>query len=62
MKVHSECYTVEGNYELDTHEDTIAAGNNITMIDDPNEVLHYVDVSPFLRVMHLRKAFILPHV
>ena len=39
--------SVEGASELDSHADTTAAGDNMVMLTNPEEVMHFVDVAPF---------------
>ena len=37
----------QGALELDGHADTIAAGDNMVMLTNPEEVMQFVDVAPF---------------
>ena len=37
----------EGLSELDSHADTTAAGSNMVMLDDPEDIVHHVNVPPF---------------
>ena len=47
MNVVSGHNSQEGLPELDSHADTTAAGSNMIMRDDPEDVIHHVSVSPF---------------
>ena len=40
-------YEVEGFSKLGNHVDTITAGYNMVILDNPDEVLNHVDVAPF---------------
>ena len=39
----------EGISEMDIHAATTAAGSNMVMITNPDEVIHFVDVAPFAK-------------
>ena len=39
--------SVEGASELDSHADTTAARDNMVMLTNPEEVIHFVDVASF---------------
>ena len=47
MDVRSGEVGSEGACEMDSHVDTTAAGNNMVMLTNPDEVMHFVDVAPF---------------
>ena len=47
MNVDSDREGIDGVSEMDSHADTTAAGSNMVMLDDPDDVMHFVDVSPF---------------
>ena len=37
----------QGRFELDTHADTTAAGNDMLLLDDMEKITQFVDVAPF---------------
>ena len=47
MDVRSGEVEAKGASEMDSHADTTAAGNNMVMLTNPDEVMHFVDVAPF---------------
>ena len=47
MDVNTSGQETEGASEMDSHADTTAAGSNMVMLTDPEEVTHFVDVAPF---------------
>ena len=46
MNVVSGHNSQEGLSELDSHADTTVAGSKMIMLDDPEDVIHHVNVSP----------------
>eukprot|EP00532_Pseudo-nitzschia_australis_P003685 CAMPEP_0168199424 /NCGR_PEP_ID=MMETSP0139_2-20121125/22410_1 /TAXON_ID=44445 /ORGANISM="Pseudo-nitzschia australis, Strain 10249 10 AB" /LENGTH=154 /DNA_ID=CAMNT_0008124401 /DNA_START=647 /DNA_END=1111 /DNA_ORIENTATION=- len=49
MDVDSGRDGIDGFSEMDSHANTTAAaGSNMVMLDDPDDVMHFVDISPFL--------------
>ena len=47
MDVRSGGMGTEGAPEMDSHADTTAAENNMVMLTNLDEVMHFVDVAPF---------------
>ena len=47
MNVVSGQNSQEGLSELDSHANTTAVGSKMIMLDDPEDVIHYVNVSKF---------------
>ena len=47
MDVNTSGKETEGASEMDSHADTTAAGSNMVMLTNPDEVMHFVDVAPF---------------
>ena len=47
MDVRSGELGTEGASEMDSHADTTAPGNNMVMLTNLDEVMHFVDVVPF---------------
>ena len=56
MDVKSGGKNVEGASEMDRHADTTAAGNNMVMLTNPEEIMHFVDVAPFSEEYALMKG------
>ena len=46
MDVRSGEVGTEGSSEMDSHADTTATGNNMVMLTNPDEVMHFVDLAP----------------
>ena len=47
MNAVSSPYSLEGLSELDSHADTTVVGSNMILLNDPEDVIHHVNVSPF---------------
>ena len=47
MDVNKSGKETEGASEMDSHADTTAAGSNMVILTNPEEVMHFVDVAPF---------------